>query len=143
MLRRLGSRGLGDGSYEAVEVMCLGLRGDREPVIPSLTGRLGADRDNGRAQAESRESAGGRCGREHGEIAFGRLGGAKLACSVEDDRVGAEHLGQVGTSVLRAYEENTARFRRQLGDEALLRGNARDQSGLDAMLAKRRSGPRA
>src|SRR5215468_8886822 len=111
----LNATGLRDGCDESVQVVGSCLDDDLHPVGLGLARRFGADRDRGNLETERR-------GR------LRRRGGG------QDDEISAR--------VLRAREENPARWIRKLGDETLLRRHARYEGRLDAVLAQCGGSPR-
>src|SRR5438067_10316299 len=127
-----------DRGDEAVEIVRLSLADHLDPLGPCFSGGLGADRDRRPGNPKGSVGPRGRGRGQHEEIALRERVRPQRPGAVEDDRVGAELVGEVGPGVLGAGEEDPPGLPRELRDEAFLRRDAGDERRFDPVLAKGR-----
>ena len=97
--------------------------------------RLRPDGDRGSVSADRRIRARRGAGGENDDVTVRRLRHQE-ARRVERHEVGAERIDRSAARVLGRREEHPARRTRELGDQAVLRGDTRDERRLDAVLAE-------
>src|SRR6266542_1824476 len=138
-----GACGACDGGDETVEVVRLRLRHHADPGGVGGARGLRADRDRRQVEPERAEGLSGRGRREYDQLARGRGIGPEQPCAVERHEVRPERLDEVASGSFGTGEENASGRPGELRDETFLRGDARHEGRLDAVVAQRSRRTRA